>query len=105
MDRGRKNSCFGGEDLKSRITTSQPDFSLLQASACLISLHDPRPRALSVLLSLHTARLVNSRSPQIKDEAAGPCSSSLSVGTVALWLMELLVHPANTAEHPRWARL
>lgn len=53
MERGRKNSCFGEEDLKSRITTSQPDLSLLQASACLISLHDSR--AESVLLSLHIA--------------------------------------------------
>lgn len=55
MERGRKNSCFGEEDLKSRITTSQPDLSLLQASACLISSHDPSSRAESVLLSLHIA--------------------------------------------------
>lgn len=53
MERGRENGCLWEEELKSRITTSQPDLSVLQASAALIALHSPHPRALGVLLSTH----------------------------------------------------
>lgn len=81
MDRGRKNSCVGGEDLKSRITTFHPAHSFLQASACLISLHYPRPRT-RVLLSPCTAVLVNPRSSGIKYEAPSPYPRSLSFGTI-----------------------
>lgn len=51
----KKDSCFGGEDLKSVITTSPPDLSFIEASACLISSRDSSPKAPSAFLSPGTA--------------------------------------------------
>ena len=82
MDRGRKNSCVGGEDLKSRITTFHPARSFLQASACLISLHDPHSRTRVFYCLRALPWLVNPRSSGIKYEAAGPYPRSLSFGTI-----------------------
>ena len=87
MDWGRKNSCVGGEDLKSRITTFHPAPSFLQASACLISLHDPRLRTRVFYCLCALPCLVNPRSSGIKYEAAGPYPRSLCFGIVALWLI------------------
>lgn len=98
---GRKNSRFGGEDLKSTITTSQPDLSLLQARACLISSHGSRPGASSASLSLGPT--VASTLDRSQDEVAGPCSSSLALGTVT-WAntVELLMYPLGARLESCW---
>lgn len=97
--RKKKQLCWG-EDLKSRITTFHPAPSFLQASACLISLHNPRPRTRVFYCLRALPWLVNPRSSGIKYEAAGPYPRSLSFGRRSVahtW--ESPIHPANGSTH------
>lgn len=93
MDQEEKNTCLGGEDLRSTITTSHPDPSLFEA--CLISSCDSSPRALSALLSLGTT--VAGTLEGFRDQIGGGWRLFKGPG---VWHCQLVAHALESLVHP-----
>lgn len=72
--------------MKSRITTSQPDLSVLQARAGLIALHKPTSKGSLCVIVCTPLWLGNLGDPGLSTRQLA-CAGSLAFGAVVLWLM------------------
>lgn len=102
-----KNSCFGGEDLKFTITTSQSDL-MFSSGQCLfnfIPALKSKGSKCFLVSGWHCGYRTLLRGPGITNEVAGPFSSSLVLGSLVAPASESAVHPADPAEHALGTRL